>query len=178
MPASIFGACRVGVKGLWKARMLAFAAVLWVFSDERTLGGRFVTARKLVRKMFRWQEGPGTSYQGFIKALHKWQGRLLTLIQPHLRQRMRDFAGDFWTVAGWVVFGVDGSRVETPRTRANQSRFHPSKKRKQQQRARKGKAPQATGKARREAQQASKRKRVAKKQAGKQAEKQLAGPQI
>jgi hypothetical protein len=165
--------------------MLAFAAVLWVWSDERTLGKRFVTARKLVIKMFRWQEEPGTSYQGFIKALHKWTTKLFAVILPGLRERMRESAGDCWTVAGWVVFGVDGSRVQTPRTRANEARFHPTKKRKKQRRARKGKAPQLTKKASRQVKQATKRKQVAKKltgkkkkQSSKNSKKELASPQI
>jgi hypothetical protein len=178
MPANIFGAWRLGVKGSWKGRILAFAAVLWVWSHENTLGKRFVSARKLVMKMFRWQADPGTSYQGFIKALHKWTEELFKVILPRLRHLMRECAGDCWTVAGWVVFGVDGSRVETPRTRANKARFHATKKRKKQQRARKGKAPQPTKKASLQAKKATKQKKVAKKQASKKSSKQLAGPQI
>jgi len=178
MPSIIFAACRVGVKASWKASMLTFAAVLWAWSDEQTLGKRFLTARKLVIKMFRWQDEPGTSYQGFIKALHKWKERLFAVILPQLRELMRQSARDCWTVAGWVLFGVDGSRVETPRTKANEGRFHPTKKRKKQRRARKGEAPQLTKKASRRAKQATRRKQVAKKQAGKNSKKQLAGPQI
>lgn len=178
MPGNSFGCCRTGVKASWKARMLAFAAVLWAWSDESTLGKRFVAARKLVIKMFSWQEKPGTSYQGFIKALHKWKARLFEVILPQLRERMQQIAGDCWTVAGWVVFGVDGSRVETPRTRANEARFHPTKKRKKKRRARKGETPQPTKKASREAKQATKRKRSNKKKSSKNSKKQVAGPQI
>ena len=61
LPVSIFAACRSGVNVSWKARMLTYAAVLWVWSDEGTLGKRFLAARKLVIKMFRWQEEPGGS---------------------------------------------------------------------------------------------------------------------
>ena len=132
MPANSFGACRFGVNTLWKARMLAFSAILWVWSDESTLGKRFIAARKRVIKMFAWQEQPGTSYQGFTKALHKRKEELFAVILPRLRHLMQQCAGDFWTVAGWVVFGVDGSRVQTPRTKANEARFHPTKKRKKQ----------------------------------------------
>lgn len=178
MPGNSFGCCRTGVKASWKARMLAFAAVLWVWSDESTLGKRFIAARKLVIKMFSWQEEPGESYQGFIKALHKWKAKLFAVILPRLRDLMQQCAGDCWTVAGWVVFGVDGSRVETPRTKANEARFHPTKKRKKQQRSRKGKTPRLTKKASRKAKQATKRKQAAKKQASKNSEKQLASPQI
>ncbi len=176
MPANSFGSCRVGVKATWKARMLAFAAVLWSWSDENSLGRRFVAARKLVVKMFRGQEEPGTSYQGFIKALHKWTERLFAIILPGLQERMRQCAGDCWTVAGWVVFGVDGSRVRTPRTKANEARFHANKKRKKKCRARTAKAPRLTKKARRETRRVEKHGQSTKKQDGK--EKQLAGPQI
>ncbi len=81
-------------------------------------------------------------------------------------------------VAGWVVFGVDGSRIETPRTKANEARFHPTKKRKKKYRARKGKTPRLTKKTSQEAKQATKRKQAAKKQSSKSSQKQLAGPQI
>ena len=121
--------------------MLVFAAVLWVWSDESTLAKRFTAARKLVMKMFPGQKKPGTSYQGFIKALRKRTAKLFEVILPGLRSLMRRCAGDFWTVAGWVVFGVDGSRVQTPRTKANEARFHPTKKAKEaRSRARKGRA--------------------------------------
>ncbi len=178
MPASSFGMCRVGVNTFWKARMLVFAAVLWVWSDDSTLAKRFTAARKLVIKMFPWQEKPGTSYQGFIKALHKQKKKLFEVILPRLRSLMQRCAGDFWTVAGWVVFGVDGSRVQTPRTKANEDRFHPTKKRKKQVLARKGQAPRLTKKASQKTTQTKKRKRAVKKQASKNAKRQSAGPQI
>ena len=178
MPAHSFGACRFGVKTSWKARMLVFAAVLWAWSDESTLKKRFTAARKLVIKMFPWQKHPGTSYQGFIKALHQRTPRLFEVILPGLRQRMQQCAGDFWTVAGWAVFGVDGSRIQTPRTKANEARFHPTKKRKKPSRARKGQARELTKKANQKAKQAKKRKHLVKKQASGNAKKQLAGPQI
>lgn len=178
LPASIFATCRTGVNVSWKARMLAYAAVLWAWSDEGTLGRRFLAARKLIIKMFRWQEEPGRSYQGFIKALHKWKAKLFAVILPCLRNLMRQCGGKFWTVSGWVLFGVDGSRVQTPRTKANEARFHATKKRKPQMRARKGKAPQFTKKASRRAKQASKRRQAAKQKRGKKAKKEPACPQI
>ena len=178
MPAHSFGTCRFGVKTSWKARVLVFVAVLWAWSDESTLGKRFTAARKLVIKMFPWQEHPGGSYQGFIKALHQRTPRLFEIILPGLRQRMQQCAGDFWTVVGWLVFGVDGSRIGTPRTKANEARFHPTKKRKKPSRARKGQARELTKKANQKAKQAKKRKHLVKKQASGNAKKQLAGPQI
>ncbi len=65
----IFAKLRSKVNVLWKPRLLAFMAVLWVWSDQETLTKRFTSARKVVIKLFRWQSEPGTSYQGFTKAL-------------------------------------------------------------------------------------------------------------
>ncbi|MFV2069284.1 MAG: transposase [Pirellulales bacterium] len=175
---SIFAVFRCGANIRWKPRVLAFAAMLWVWGDEATLKKRFVTARKLVVKMFRRRSNPGGTYQGFIKALARWSLRLFEVILPRFRQVMRECAGPFWTVAGWVVFAVDGSRVEVPRTKANEARFHPTKKRKPKRRSRKGKAPRLTRGARREAKRKAKARRASKKPSGKRCEKQSAGPQI
>lgn len=177
---SIFAVFRCGAKIRWKPRMLAFAAMLWVWGDEPTLKKRFATARKIVVKMFR-RSNPGGTYPGFTKALALWSPRLFGVILPRFRQIMRACGGAFWTVAGWVVFAVDGSRVETPRTKANQRRFHPTKKRKPNRRSRKGKPPRLTRQARRDARRKVKRRRVAKSSSAKkhnQREKQPAGPQI
>jgi len=174
---SIFAVFRSGANVLWKPRTLACAAVLWVWGDEETLSKRFVTARKLVIKLFRWQEAPGTCYQGFTKALRGRTAGLLGVILPYFRRLMQHW-GAFWTVAGWVVFAVDGSRVETPRTKANERRFHPTKKRKAKQRNRKGKPPRLTRKARREIKRKLKAQRASKKSSGKKNDKQSAGPQI
>jgi len=174
---SIFAIFRCGVNIRWKPRVLAFAAMLWVWGDEATLKKRFTTARKLVVKVFRRQSDPGKTYQGFTKALAQWSPRLLEVILPRFRQMMQQCGGPFWTVAGWVVFAVDGSRIEVPRTKANEARFHPTKKRKPKQRSRKGKAPRATRGAHREAKRKTKARRASKKSSGKKSEKQPAGPQ-
>jgi hypothetical protein len=175
---SIFAVFRCGANIRWKPRMLAFAAMLWVWGDEATLKKRFTTARKLVIKLFRWQEEPGTSYQGFTKALARWSPRLFEVILPRFRQMMQQCSDTFWLVAGWVVFAVDGSRVEVPRTKANEARFHPTKKRKPQKRARKGKGPRLTKKARQQAKGGTKNGRASKKRAGEKTKKQPSGPQI
>jgi hypothetical protein len=175
---SIFAIFRGGANIRWKPRMLAFAAMLWVWGDEATLKKRFLTARKLVVKLFRGRSDPGATYQGFIKALAQWRLRLFEVILPRFRQMMQQCGGPFWTVAGWVVFAVDGSRVEVPRTKANEARFHPTKKRKRKQRSRKGKAPRATRRARREARRKAQARGPSKKSSDKTSKKQPAGPQI
>lgn len=175
---SIFAVFRGGANIRWKPRMLAFAAMLWVWGDEATLKKRFATARKLIVKLSRRRSDPGETYQGFIKALGQWSLRLFEVILPQFRQMMRQYGGQFWTVAGWVVFAVDGSRVEVPRTKANEARFHPAKKKNSKQGSRKGKTPRVRKGARRAVKRKIKVRRGAKSSPAKKNGKQAAGPQI
>ena len=60
-------------------------------------------------KIFRWQEAPGTSYQGFMKMLAKWHEMLMGAIIPHVRARMKQMRPKQWEIAGYVVFAGDDS---------------------------------------------------------------------
>lgn len=71
MPA-LFAGMKAGTKATWKPRLLAVAALLWATSDLGNLNDRFQLARKIVKKVFRWQLAPGATYQGFMKMLSKW----------------------------------------------------------------------------------------------------------
>ena len=73
----------------WKPRLLAATALVWATSELSTLQERFVQARKLITKVFRWHLAPGGSYQGFLKMLGKWQPELLRVVVPHLREQMQ-----------------------------------------------------------------------------------------
>lgn len=116
----------------WTPRVLAAAAILWAWSDEWTLGERFVAARRLVAHLPSEEpsEGPlATSYQAFIKLLMRWTATLVILLQTAFRQRMQESLSSSWTVAGFVVFGVDGSRAELPRTKSHEAAYSPSPQR-------------------------------------------------
>lgn len=171
----IFAKLRSKVNVLWKPRLLAFMAVLWVWSDQETLTKRFTSARKVVIKLFRWQSEPGTSYQGFTKALSKWSLKLLAVIVGRLRGLMQSCSGKFWSVAGWVLFAVDGSRVELARTQANEKRFSTSKKKKAPKRARNKQAPRTRKNARKRLARSAKQKRRSAKS---KTAKQPSGPQM
>ena len=121
----------------WKPRMLAVAALLWATSDRTNLKDRFAQARKVVRKIFRWQLPPGTTYQGFVKMLRKWHSDLMRVIVPHVRIQMREVLAVQWKIGGYVVFAGDGSRVELPRT-ASVEKVFSSRRKKSQKNARGG----------------------------------------
>jgi hypothetical protein len=56
----------------WTPETLVFAALLWSWSDEKTLIERFVTARKIIINRYVKQAEPAGSYQAFVKMLCKW----------------------------------------------------------------------------------------------------------
>ena len=108
--------------------MLAVAALLWSASDFVNLKDRFEQARKIVGKIFRWQSAPGTSYQGFMKMFRKWNAELQLALIPAIRRQMKEVLPGYWEIAGYLVFAVDGSRIELPRTKSLEDAYSPKKK--------------------------------------------------
>jgi hypothetical protein len=112
----------------WTPVTLAFAALLWAWSDEKTLIERFTTARKIIINRCAQQAEPAGSYQAFIKILCKWTEPLRQALSTAFRQRMAQALAAVWMIEGWLVFAVDGSRVDVPRTRKNEQRYSPKSK--------------------------------------------------
>jgi hypothetical protein len=112
----------------WTAWKLACTAILWAWSDEKTLVERFVTARKIIWWGKPQQDEPATSYQAFTKLLRKWTGPLVELLTQAFRAKMQQSLEQFWTVAGWFMLACDGSRIDVPRTRGNEARYSPRSK--------------------------------------------------
>lgn len=125
----------------WTPETLAFVALLWAWSDERTLIERFTTARKIIINCYGEQLQPAGSYQALIKLLQKWTEPLRKTLSTAFRQRMAQTLAAVWMVEGWLVFAVDGTRVDVPRTRKNEERYSPKSKlsREAQKRRRKAK---------------------------------------
>ena len=106
----------------WTAWSLASAAMLWAWADDLTLIDRFASARQIIQNAFGLQQGLAGSYQAFLKMIVRWTATLQIRLLEALRRRMnRRF--DKYRVAGWVIFGVDGSRIGLARTASNQSGF-------------------------------------------------------
>jgi IS4 transposase len=107
----------------WTPRLLAAAAMLWSWSDELTLVERFQSTRKIIQFIFPRQVQLATSYQAFLKILRRWTADLTALLQTALRDRLREGLSDRWETAGWVMFAVDGSRIDLPRTRSHEATY-------------------------------------------------------
>jgi len=109
----------------WTPKALIFAAMLWAWSDEKSLTDRFSAARKIVIAMGWLCRRPAKSYQAFLKVLKTWTVALTIALQTAFRQRMQLDLAERFTVHGFQVFGIDGSRLELPRTASNEQRFSP-----------------------------------------------------
>lgn len=94
-----------------------------VFDNSSTLRDRFAAARRCLVEMYESFRRPGKTFEGFIAARKKLSGKFISQIHAHLQQQHRHVAGAFWKRFGWEVFAADGSRVEMPRTAANEKAF-------------------------------------------------------
>ena len=112
----------------WTPQLLAFAALLWAWSDLRSLTKRFTAARKIIKHHVGEQCEPAESYQAFIKMLRKWTEPMLACLQDAFHRRMQQALSQVWRVEGWLMFAVDGSRIDVPRTWRNEERFSPKSK--------------------------------------------------
>jgi hypothetical protein len=93
------------------------------WQPAQKLSGAFAAAREAVVAMYSTRKRPGKSYEGFMAALQQRSGDLLTRITLTLRGIMQCLGGASWRWREWVVMAVDGSRVNTPRTAANEDAF-------------------------------------------------------
>src|SRR5436190_7779939 len=55
--------------------------------------------------------------------LVRWTNTLADVLQVALRRRMQEALPDQWLVHGFALFGVDGSRVDLPRTKSHEAAY-------------------------------------------------------
>jgi len=104
----------------WTDRLLVMAALLTVWHSGGTLREAFAGAREALVGMYPTRRRPGRHLEGFLKALRTRSGALLKLLVDALRRRTQRLTGGQWRWKGWVVLGVDGSRINCPRSAANE----------------------------------------------------------
>lgn len=113
----------------WSALGLVMTALVWAWSAQGTLTGRFGQALKFARGLGRRMAPAKASYQAFIKLLVRWTADLRKdlVLEYHLLME-REFADQF-RIAGFVPLGGDGSKLQLARTRSNEARYSPAKTR-------------------------------------------------
>lgn len=126
MPPAAFRSETIRKGATWRFRMIAMAAFLWGCQSEGTLDSRFELARDLAAKIFRWFPAPGKTYEGFKKVLKKHHPKIKAILMELWREAR--IAPASRSVGDYLVLGVDGSRVELPRTEALEGHYAPARK--------------------------------------------------
>lgn len=106
----------------WTPCSLAKAVFIWAWGQEAALTDRYATARQTIAQLPNGQQ-ESVSYQAFMKLLTRHSAVLLFAIISALQRRMRELFIESYRVAGYVAFGVDGTRIDVPRTLANEQAF-------------------------------------------------------
>jgi hypothetical protein len=120
LPGQFFSRWRVTAGSKWSPLRVFWVAILMVWSAEQTLQMRFEETREVVRSLFpKWPLG--ASYTGWYEAQLKWLTPLRPALSQRLRRQLQARAGRHWQREGWCAFAADGSRVECPRTAANEA---------------------------------------------------------
>lgn len=119
LPPQFFARWRFHGNTDWTPQRLAWAACLMSWSTEATLTDRLESVGDLLSELFpRWRVG--LSLGGFGRACIRETPRMLDEVRRQLRSSVAGWLEEY-RVFGWVVMAVDGSRFETPRTRANEA---------------------------------------------------------
>lgn len=92
-------------------------------SEAGTLLDRFIAARSVLDEVVPRRRRVGRTYQGFIKALLRTSATVLPQLHDHLRAVLKQVAGKHWTRFGWVMFAVDGTKIDCVRSAANEVAF-------------------------------------------------------
>ena len=105
----------------WVVEHLVRVAILWVWSSKRFLVD---SADDAIQKTFELFGSDGIkSYQTLTTALKTYTAQILPPLLARMRQLMEQTEATKFRIGLWLVLAVDGSRLGTPRTRANEQRF-------------------------------------------------------
>lgn len=120
----------------WTAVALIRLTVFWVWSNETSLVAAVTEAIDTVARLFGFSAVG--SYQALTGALKKYTGVLLPPLWSRLHDLMRTRDVKTWRVGLWLALAVDGSRLNVPRTVANEQRFcKPRSERRKKRRSKK-----------------------------------------
>lgn len=105
----------------WTPQQFVSTAVLWSMGEAKTLTDRFDAARQQALTLFPGPEAAvGASYQAFMKMLAVWSDVLISLLLQWAQRRMAGVPRAFVDACGFVLLGIDGSRIALPRTAENE----------------------------------------------------------
>jgi hypothetical protein len=107
----------------WSDRLLVLAALMMGWASGSSLIERFNLARACCAEIHPTRRRPGAGYNGFIDSLMRHSTRLLGILTTAFRRRLVELAGDDYRTFGFIVFGVDGTKIQLPRSDSNIAHF-------------------------------------------------------
>jgi hypothetical protein len=119
--AGIFDHCKFHGNTSWKPIELVILAVVWAWSEASTLTGAFDEAHRWSLSVF--SRAAVSTYQGLMGALVASTGRLLPPLWQRMHALLEQHGGEYWRIGLWLPLAVDGSRITTSRTKANERAF-------------------------------------------------------
>lgn len=103
----------------WELTTLILTGLWMALQDGRqAFTKRFKIARETVRKLREKRKAPGETLNGYLQAISRLPYRALARLRQELRERVA--TKHVGLVGGWDCYAVDGSRVELPRTEAQE----------------------------------------------------------
>lgn len=119
---SVFGSYSFRKGCVWTPASLVHAALVWAWGEASALTDRFATTQETIAQLPGGQR-ESVSYQAFMKLLARHSGVLLFALISALQRRMQTDLAGCYRVGGYLAMGVDGTRVDLPRTAANEQVF-------------------------------------------------------
>lgn len=126
-------AMRCRGRARWRAQPLLFVLLVMTWCAGDSLPERFETARAFYVACFQKRRRPGTTIEGWQKALARVPTAALRAVAAVLRAHLQRVFASRWLVDGFIPLGCDGSRLQCPRSQELEKRLgsnKPSKPRK------------------------------------------------
>lgn len=108
------------VRTRWTVKGILLAWILMAWSLQPTMGERFRESWQTLAQLFWRRRRAGRSYQSLVKASARHQPEAMRRFWACLRQDFPRRLQRGWLWYGWTLIAVDGTRVDAPRTRANE----------------------------------------------------------
>jgi hypothetical protein len=112
----VHAAFRPGKASRWQPRPLVFVLLVLTWCSGDSSPERFETARAFYVALYQKRRRPGTTCEGFQKALAHVPMTALRLVAAAVRCRLAQVFAARFQVDGFVPIGCDGSRVACPRS--------------------------------------------------------------
>ena len=112
----VVSSLRPGKASRWQPQPLLFVLLVVTWCAGDSMSERFETARAFYVACYQKRRRPGTTCEGFQKALARVPAVARRRVAAARRGRREQVFAGRWAVDGFVPFGWDGSRVQGPRS--------------------------------------------------------------